>query len=352
LERYLLHAAKIRYELRVLERDDQTRELRHELDALGADLRRLGAPDEAVAGLLALRQREGLFFQADLKALRQTVRIALDNLGKHVDLRGLAVAGGPFDDDTSLGRALAERLDDQLAYLEASMARTGMAPAAPVYLPARQDERAVEKRGEAGAEYDAAVRAGGVEAGQLDGGERSRRVFVVHGRDDDARRAVVDLLHALGLHPLEWEELVGLVGRGAMPYLGDVVAQALPLVQAVVVLMTPEDVAELHPDMRERDGRDPAAGRRMQARPNVLLELGMAMAVHPERTLILTFGPGLDVSDLGGRNYVRVGGALDFRAKIASRLRLAGCPALTPPEGAWRTAGDFEVLAAYGREPH
>lgn len=140
------------------------------------------------------------------------------------------------------------------------------------------------------------------------------------------------------------EELVSYTGSSA-PFLGNVI----PLAQAVLVLMVPEDVVHLHPDLHT-EGEDSAETRQaMQARPNVLLELGMALAIHPDRTIIVTMGSQRAISDIGGRNYIRITDAPDFRAKIANRLRLAGCPVETPENGPWLTAGDFSTLIAHRR---
>ncbi len=44
----------------------------------------------------------------------------------------------------------------------------------------------------------------------------------------------------------------------------------------------------------------------MQARPNVLLELGMALAVKPDQTLLVYLGEQRPVTDLGDVNYVQI----------------------------------------------
>jgi hypothetical protein len=114
--------------------------------------------------------------------------------------------------------------------------------------------------------------------------------------------------------------------------------------------MTPEDVVRLHPELHGPPEAPPESGWSLQARPNVLLELGMALVTHPDRTLIVVVGEQRPVSDIGGRNFVRMSGAPAFRAKVANRLRLAGCPVDTTAQD-WLSAGDFAALAAYDRRP-
>ncbi|MFJ4621028.1 CATRA conflict system CASPASE/TPR repeat-associated protein [Streptomyces sp. NPDC088812] len=401
--RYLLHAAKLRYQLRVWQRDNQARELRTALETLGAELRRLGAGDRATAELLRLRRLDSLLFLNDLRALRRTVDIAADNLRRAVGLPRPAGPGTPFADDADLARSFLERLDDDLAYLglaadgagELAAAHPAPAPGPvtppPAPLPGAVPDHAMTN----GATTDRATtdgttttdRATGIGAtaepaaipaaipaaalvpgpaapasgpvaplpgpdggpGSEPGGDRSRNVFVVHGRDAPARDAFFAFLRALGLCPLEWEDLVALTGS-ASPFLGEVIARAMPYTQAVVVLMTPEDVVRLHPDLHETQEAAHEARWSLQARPNVLLELGMALVTHPDRTVIVVAGDQRPVSDLGGRNFVQMSGAPGFRAKVASRLRLAGCPVDTDGQD-WLTAGDFTALTAYDRRP-
>ncbi|MFB7943903.1 CATRA conflict system CASPASE/TPR repeat-associated protein [Kitasatospora phosalacinea] len=327
LARYLLHAAKLRHQLRVWQRDGRARAVRTALDGVAAELRRLGADDAVLAELLRLRRLEALLLHGDLRELRRTVEIAADNLGRSVGPELPSAATGPFAEDADLARSLLERLDDELAYLDVAVDRAAhleRPPAPPAGPPAT-----------ASAAPPATAPP-----------ERSREVFVVHGRDEPARRAVFAFLRALGLRPLEWEELVARTGQSS-PYLGETVARAMPLAQAVVVVLTPEDVVHLHPELAP--DRDPELRPALQPRPNVLLELGMALAVHPDRTVILLAGEQRPVTDLGGRNYVRLTGGPECRSKIAGRLRLAGCPVDTSGQD-WLRAGDFAALAALHRE--
>lgn len=332
LARYLLHAAKIRFELRVWRRDTQARELRESLNTLTAELARLGAPEPAKAELLRLSQRSARLLHADLRDLRHTVEIATGNLGRAFDLNGLLAPGSPFADDASLARSLLEQLDDEVGYLGRAteraeqVTRTAPGQAAP---PAghEPEDLTMPYRPQ---DYE-------------------RTVFVVYGRDEPARAAIFEFLRALGLRPLEWEAVVAET-RKTSPFLTEAVRRGLAAARAVVVLMTPEDVVHLHPDLREP--RETAAETRnaLQARPNVLLELGMALVTHPDRTLVLMFGEHRPVTDLSGLNFIRVNETPDCRRKIASRLELAGCPVDASGQD-WLHAGDFTELAALRRTP-
>jgi predicted nucleotide-binding protein len=180
-------------------------------------------------------------------------------------------------------------------------------------------------------------------------GDKSRHVFVIHGRDEEARLALFDFLRALGLVPMEWEHLVRTTGTGA-PSLSQVVANASHEVQAVVALLTPDDIVRLHPSLHAPADSDDECAAGSQARPNVFLELGMALAIHPDRTIILEAGTMRRPADLTGLNYIRVTRDAGWCNKVATRLESAGCP-VDRTGSDWYGDGRFARLAACDRRP-
>ncbi|SES40023.1 TIR domain-containing protein [Actinokineospora terrae] len=180
-----------------------------------------------------------------------------------------------------------------------------------------------------------------------------RKIFVVHGRDGEVEDLMFDFLRSLNLEPQEWEPLVSATGS-ASPYLGDVVAKGLSpgSAQAVVVLLTPDDVVTLHPDLRHQYDTVDETGLVLQPRPNVLIELGMALSAYRERTVIVEFGRRRRIADLDGLNVIRFDGSSPEIGigKLVERLKLAGC-AVDDRGSHWRRTNRFTGLAAYGREP-
>jgi len=169
------------------------------------------------------------------------------------------------------------------------------------------------------------------------------RVFVVHGRNQAVRSAVLAFLRSIGLQPIEWSEAVGLTGEAA-PFVGQVVEAGFSKAQAVVVILTGDDLVQLRPDLLE-DG-DPIYEREPtpQARPNVLFEAGYAFAMHPRRTIILEFGRLRPFTDVQGRYVIRMNNTGEKRQELANRLEAAG--SLVSLRGTdWHTAGDFSGLA-------
>jgi hypothetical protein len=159
---------------------------------------------------------------------------------------------------------------------------------------------------------------------------------------------VFNVLHGLGLGPLEWDELVDRTGKAA-PYNGEAVAAAFDTAQAVVVILTPDDVGYLHPALRRdrelEDDREPTG----QPRLNVVLEAGMALQTHPDRTILVEIGRIRAISDLAGRNTVRLDGSPATLNSLANRLERAGCPVRRTGSD-WLDPGAFDRLDALTRE--
>jgi hypothetical protein len=168
--------------------------------------------------------------------------------------------------------------------------------------------------------------------------QNSRSVFVVHGRNEDLRRGMFEFLRSINLAPLEWTQAVELTGVGS-PYIGQVLDAAFDNARAVVVLLTPDEIAYLQP--RYGNGEhDPETLPAPQARPNVLFEAGMALGRDASRTVLVEIGEVRPFSDVAGRHAVRLSNSVPSRQALAQRLRTAGCQVdLTGTD--WHTAGDF-----------
>jgi hypothetical protein len=143
--------------------------------------------------------------------------------------------------------------------------------------------------------------------------------MVVYGQDREASSALFDWLRAIGLAPDEWGDLTKATGS-ASPFIGQVLDKAFEDAQAVVVLFTPDE------RVAQRVGIGEAEERwRLQARPNVLFEAGMAFATHSDRTVLVVLGEQALPSDLAGRHYVRLDGTPEALHELANRLETAGC---------------------------
>lgn len=150
-------------------------------------------------------------------------------------------------------------------------------------------------------------------------GAANKRVMVIYGHDDEANRALFNWLRAVGLEPLEWGHLVQLSGE-ASPYIGDVLEHAFKSAKAVLAFFTPDEhVAARGVPLTTKNVW------RLQARPNVLIEAGMALVTHPSRTVLVVLGSQELPSDLAGRHYIRLNNTSGPLYELANRLAEAGC---------------------------
>jgi predicted nucleotide-binding protein len=163
-------------------------------------------------------------------------------------------------------------------------------------------------------------------------------VFVVHGRNLTARDGVFAFLRALGIQPIEWEQAVAMTREGS-PYIGTVLDTALNVAQAIVVLLTPDEITYLRSEYAIGE-HDPETVPSGQARPNVLFEAGMAMGRSAERTVSVEMGTVRPFSDVIGRHSVHLDNSPAKRKALAQRLKTAGCEVDMNGED-WLSAGDL-----------
>jgi predicted nucleotide-binding protein len=164
-------------------------------------------------------------------------------------------------------------------------------------------------------------------------------VFVVHGRDSDARNAMFTFLRAIGISPIEWTTALALTKKSA-PYIGEILDAAFSRARAIVVLMTPDDQAQMRPELLLPSDKPYERRLTGQARPNVLFEAGMAFATHPDRTVIVELGTIREFSDVAGRHVVHMSNEFSKRQDLVTKLRNAGCNVDTSGTD-WVKAGDF-----------
>jgi len=170
----------------------------------------------------------------------------------------------------------------------------------------------------------------------------AKKVFVVHGRDSCLRDDFFLFLRTLNLQPMEWSEALKLTGKET-PSMGEALESAFKSAQAVIVLLSPDDEVRLSPELwREIEDGDEKEIK-LQARPNVLFEAGMAFATHSDRTLLVEVGEVKPFSDIVGRHVVRLSNSPQRRNEIAERLRTAGCDVSTSGKD-WLNTGDFHVI--------
>jgi predicted nucleotide-binding protein len=169
---------------------------------------------------------------------------------------------------------------------------------------------------------------------------RGNSVFVVHGRDEALRKSMFTFMRALGLNPMEWSHAVA-TAKGANPYVGDILNAAMNKVQAVVVLFSPDELAQLKEQFCGKDEKRSEGALQGQPRPNVLFEAGLALGAHPEKTLLVQVGKVRSFSDIAGKHLIRLTNDAGRRNDLANRLERIGCTVSKVGDD-WTTEGNFE----------
>jgi predicted nucleotide-binding protein len=165
------------------------------------------------------------------------------------------------------------------------------------------------------------------------------QVFVVHGRDRKAKDAIFAFVRSLGVKPIEWNSALAM-SKKAAPLIGEILEAAFANARAIVVLLTPDDLVQLRPDLVSTSDKPYERTLTGQARPNVLFEAGMAFATHPGRTLLVQVGNVKEFSDVGGRHVVHMTDDYAKRQEFATKLTNAGCD-VDISGSDWVTAGNF-----------
>jgi predicted nucleotide-binding protein len=174
-----------------------------------------------------------------------------------------------------------------------------------------------------------------------------RKVFVVYGRNSDARQAIFDFLTYIGLKPIEWEEAIASTGSMA-PSNFTAIERAFATCRAAVIVLTGDDLARLGRRYHGAHEELYDVNLTRQARPNVIFEAGMAFGKMPDRTLIVSFGRTRKFTDIDGVNILYLQDTPQSRQTIADRLRIPGCAVETEHKTDWMKAGNFS--AAYHEE--
>jgi predicted nucleotide-binding protein len=178
--------------------------------------------------------------------------------------------------------------------------------------------------------------------------EKTKHVWVVHGRDSRTKTAMFTFLFALGLKPTSFGKARQLTGK-AMPHISEILAAAFQDAQAVIVLLTPDDEGRLRPEFLKSEDEPSDRDLTPQPRLNVIFEAGMAAVSHPEQTIFVKFGYVRPFSDVAGLHYVSMDGSAEQRRELALRLRSAGCPIDLDDDSHWLNAGDFALPEIGGR---
>jgi len=170
-----------------------------------------------------------------------------------------------------------------------------------------------------------------------------KTVFVVHGRNLKARDSMFSFLRSLDLNPINLAEAMLQSGQ-VTPYVGEVLDYAFSIAQAVVVLMTPDDLGCLRKPFRKTGDLIHDTKFTPQARLNVIFEAGMAMGGRfHKRTILVELGQLRQLTDWGGLFLVKLDNSYEKRQDLITRLKNCECT-VSDLSDSWHRAGDFEAV--------
>lgn len=169
---------------------------------------------------------------------------------------------------------------------------------------------------------------------------KGKTVFVVHGRNEPLRKAMFAFLRSAGLNPLEWSTALRSIGTGT-PTILQIIEHMVQKSAGVVVLLTPDDLAQLKPELAKKNESDLELRPSGQARPNVLFEAGIAIALFPENTVLVQIGAVKAFTDIGGVHVMHMNNSSEARNEFVQKLQSANLLANSTGND-WLSEGDFE----------
>ena len=172
-----------------------------------------------------------------------------------------------------------------------------------------------------------------------------KTIFVIHGRNLEARDELGKFLSSLGLVPRFFDDVRADMDGTAR--IADVVDRGMDEAHAVIALFTPDEHCELAERLR-RPGHDgPSDAKRWQARPNVLFEAGVAYGKDRSRVLFVVLGSASLFTDASDMLHFRLTNDESERAKLRRTLggTTVGC-VIDETSDAWKRIGDFEACVS------
>ena len=148
-----------------------------------------------------------------------------------------------------------------------------------------------------------------------------RSVFLVYGRNEKVNEGMRNLIYNMGLNVIEFDDAVIHTGKSS-PTIFEVLEVAFLKAQAIIVLCTGDENVYLKKELA-KNGQEEQ--NRMQPRPNVIFEAGMAWQRDRDRTIIIFDDTVEMFSDLQGVHYLKIPKMAGQKKQLFERLINAGC---------------------------
>lgn len=171
-----------------------------------------------------------------------------------------------------------------------------------------------------------------------------RAVFIIHGRNLEAKKQVGIFLRACGLTPVNFDDVRA--AMGGTPTIADIIERGMHQAQGVIALFTEDEFAALRPQFRSTLDR-PDEVVRWQARPNVIFEAGMAFGRDRNRVVFVLLGNPALFSDVAGVHVLRPTNDPTGDRKVLWDTLRKGLGCLVEDSTSWVDAGDFEACVRH-----
>lgn len=172
---------------------------------------------------------------------------------------------------------------------------------------------------------------------------RDNSIFVVHGRDAKLNADMYAWLSSIGLVPMEWDHAIKAAKGGANPIVGDVIREAMDRVQGVMILFSPDEETKLKSKLASvSDKKKNHHIKGFQPRPNVILEAGLALGAHSDKTILVQVGDIREISDIAGKHMVHLDSSFSSRKHLADRLESKLKFKVDLAGRTWQTIGNFD----------
>lgn len=142
---------------------------------------------------------------------------------------------------------------------------------------------------------------------------------------------------------MEWDQAIKAAKGGANPIVGDVIREAMDRVQGVMVLLSPDEETKLKSRLATvGDMKKKLHVKGFQPRPNVILEAGLALGGHSDKTILVQVGDIREISDIAGKHMVHLDNSFASRKHLADRLESKLKFKVDLTGRTWQTIGNFD----------
>ncbi|MDW3191646.1 MAG: nucleotide-binding protein [Cytophagales bacterium] len=170
---------------------------------------------------------------------------------------------------------------------------------------------------------------------------QNHSIFLIHGRNDGIKKQLAILLNKLKINYKDWSSYLDTIKKSA-PLTTEILDTAFKEATIFLVLLTPDDEVRLNPNFLNSNDSLEEQNIRLQARPNVIFEAGMAYGRNPNTTIFIKVGNPSLFTDIEGKHVITLSNDVSSKFELVKTLENLGCEADTSQTD-WMNFGNFEL---------